>query len=143
GMAHVHAAQSDGRWDRAYAPIRSKSLPPELLAAIEADPKALETLAMLDSKNRFALAFRIGNLKTAAARERKISEFVAMLARGETLHPNAPPRAGKAPTRPRAAARESTATPRRGKATAQRAPAAAAEPTPARARVKKRAARRP
>lgn len=116
GMAQVTAAQADGRWERAYAPIRSKTLPPELLAAIEAEPRALETLATLDSRNRFALAFRVGNLKTAAARERKISEFVAMLARGETLHPNAAPRAKKAA-----------------------APAAA----PAKAGVKKRPARRP
>jgi hypothetical protein len=86
------------------------------LAAIEAEPRALETLATLDSKNRFSLAFRVGNLKTAAARQRKIAEFVAMLARGETLYPNAAPRADKA------------ATPR--------------TPKPARARVKKRAARR-
>jgi uncharacterized protein YdeI (YjbR/CyaY-like superfamily) len=116
GAAAVQAAQADGRWDRAYASSRSKSLPPELLAAIEAEPRALETLATLDSKNRFSLAFRVGNLKTAAARQRKIAEFVAMLARGETLYPNAAPRADKA------------ATPR--------------TPKPARARVKKRAARR-
>jgi uncharacterized protein YdeI (YjbR/CyaY-like superfamily) len=101
GMAQVEAAQADGRWERAYAPTRSKSLPAELLAAIEAEPRALETLASLDNRNRFALAFRIGNLKTAAARERKIAEFVAMLARGETLHPNAAPRA-KGTTAPRA-----------------------------------------
>jgi uncharacterized protein YdeI (YjbR/CyaY-like superfamily) len=107
GMAQVTAAQADGRWERAYAPIRSKSLPPELLAAIEAEPKALATLATLDSTNRFALGFRFGNLKTAAARQRKLTEFVAMLARGETLFPMAAPRAGKtkAPADPGAPAR--------------------------------------
>jgi len=151
GMAHVHAAEADGRWERAYAPIRSKALPAELLAAIEAEPKALETLATLDSKNRFALAFRVGNLKTAAARQRKIAEFVAMLARGETLYPNSPQRSGKVATRGKPASARATpaartASPRQAETPKQRAaPAAAraATPTPARARVKKRAARRP
>ena len=137
GMAQVHAAQADGRWQRAYAPIRSKSLPPELLAAIEADPQALKTLATLDSRNRFALAFRVGNLKTAAARQRKIAEYVAMLARGETLHPMAPARTGKP------AARTGKTATRAGKTTSPVAPPAAPPPARARTGVKKRAARRP
>ena len=114
GLAQVTAAQADGRWQRAYASSRSKTLPPDLLAAIEAEPRALETLATLDSAHRFALGFRVGNLKTAAARERKISEFVAMLARGETLFAQTAPAAKKA-----------------------------AASAPARAGVKKRPARRP
>jgi len=157
GMAQVQAAQADGRWQRAYAPPRSKSLPPELQEAIEAEPKALATLATLDSKNRFALSFRLGNLKTAAARQRKIAEYVAMLARGETLHPNAAPRADKAATprtpkatEPRsadtAARRPRTAAATRASADMPTTPpagkAAARTPKPARARVKKPASRR-
>lgn len=143
GMAQVEAAQADGRWERAYAPSRSKSLPAELLAAIEAEPKALATLATLDNRNRFALAFRFGNLKTAVARERKLTEFVAMLARGETLFPVPAPRAPK-PATPRAKTPATPAprapkpaTPRAHKAETSRTGKAATPP----ARVKKRAAR--
>jgi uncharacterized protein YdeI (YjbR/CyaY-like superfamily) len=90
GMSHVDAAKADGRWDRAYAPSRSASaetLPEDLKAAIEANPKALETLKSLGRQNLFALAFRVGNMKTAAGRARKIQTLVEMLARGETIVP--------------------------------------------------------
>jgi uncharacterized protein YdeI (YjbR/CyaY-like superfamily) len=40
----------------------------------------------LTKQNRFALAFRVGNLKTEAGRKKKIAEFVAMLKRGETIY---------------------------------------------------------
>ena len=44
-------------------------------------------LATLTAQNRFALAFRTGNMKTEAGRRKKIADFVQMLKRGETLHP--------------------------------------------------------
>jgi uncharacterized protein YdeI (YjbR/CyaY-like superfamily) len=92
GLAQVQAAQADGRWAAAYASPRSSSVPPELLAAIEANPRALATYRTLDRKNTYALGFRLMHLKTPAARERKIGEFVALLARGETLYPLSPVR---------------------------------------------------
>ena len=86
GLKHVEAAKADGRWDRAY---RSKDMqiPGDLQAAIDAEPKARAMLAKLSAQNRFALAFRIHNMKTAAGRKKKIEAFVAMLKRGETIHP--------------------------------------------------------
>lgn len=44
-------------------------------------------LPTLNEQNRFALAFRVHNLKTPAGRQKKISAFVDMLARGETIYP--------------------------------------------------------
>lgn len=87
GMAHVEAAKADGRWDRAYAPVSAKEAPADLMAAIEAEPAALATYQKLNSANRFALGFRVQNLKTQAAREKKIAGFVEMLKRGETIYP--------------------------------------------------------
>lgn len=92
GLAHVDAAKADGRWDKAYAPIRNASvetMPPDLKAAIEANPKALRTFETLGRQNLFALAFRVGNMKTPAGRARKIQTLVDMLARGETIVPEA------------------------------------------------------
>ena len=57
---------------------------------IEAEPKAREFFATLNSANRYALAFRTRNLKTAVGRQKRIAEFVQMLARGEAPHPNGP-----------------------------------------------------
>ena len=62
-------------------------VPTDLLAAIEAEPKALAMYKVLTAQNRFALTFRVHNLKTAAGREKKIKTFVEMLKRGETIYP--------------------------------------------------------
>jgi uncharacterized protein YdeI (YjbR/CyaY-like superfamily) len=87
GLRQVELAKADGRWDRAYASGQAMALPGDLLAAIEAQPKARATLARLNAQNRYALAFRLHQLKTEAGRKKKIAAFVAMLERGETIHP--------------------------------------------------------
>ena len=87
GMAHVQAAKADGRWERAYAGSASMAFPADLQAAIDAEPEARATLATLNAQNRYALAFRTHNMKTEAGRRKKIETFVAMLKRGETIHP--------------------------------------------------------
>jgi uncharacterized protein YdeI (YjbR/CyaY-like superfamily) len=90
GQRHVDAAKADGRWDAAYAPMRSatqETIPEDLRAAIEANSRALKTFRTLGRQNLFALAFRTNNMKTPAGRSRKIASLVAMLARGETIVP--------------------------------------------------------
>ena len=90
GQRQVDAAKADGRWDAAYAPMRSASeatIPGDLRAAIEANPRARKTFRTLGRRNLFALAFRTNNMKTPAGRAKKIAALVAMLARGETIHP--------------------------------------------------------
>jgi uncharacterized protein YdeI (YjbR/CyaY-like superfamily) len=90
GQRHVDAAKADGRWDAAYAPIRSAThatVPHDLRAAIETNPRARKTFQSLGRQNLFALAFRTNAMKTSAGRARKISALVAMLARGETISP--------------------------------------------------------
>ena len=64
--------------------------PADLLAAIAAVPAAQQTYEGLSRQNSFALTFRINSLKTAAGRAKRISSFVEMLARGETIYPQKP-----------------------------------------------------
>lgn len=87
GLREVEAARADGRWERAYASGKEMALPDDLLAAIEAEPKAREMLGKLSAQNRYALAFRMHHMKTEAGRKKRIESFVAMLARGETVYP--------------------------------------------------------
>ncbi|HEY8318410.1 MAG TPA: YdeI/OmpD-associated family protein [Amnibacterium sp.] len=87
GLAEVERAKADGRWDAAYAGQASAQVPDDLRAALDAEPAAAALFAELDSANRYAILFRIGSVKRAETRARKIAEYVAMLARGETLHP--------------------------------------------------------
>jgi uncharacterized protein YdeI (YjbR/CyaY-like superfamily) len=93
GQRQVDAARADGRWDAAYAPIRSATeatIPADLRAAIERSARAMKTFKTLGRQNLFALAFRTNNMKTPAGRARKITTLVEMLARGETIVPERP-----------------------------------------------------
>jgi len=93
GQRQVDAARADGRWDAAYAPMRSASrttIPADLRAAIEANARARKTFRTLGRQNLFSLAFRTANMKTPAGRAKKIAALVAMLARGETIFPERP-----------------------------------------------------
>ena len=87
GLAEVERAQADGRWAAAYAGAKTITVPDELAAALAANPRAAAGFATLDARNRFAVLFRIGNVKRADTRARKIATFVEMLERGETVHP--------------------------------------------------------
>jgi uncharacterized protein YdeI (YjbR/CyaY-like superfamily) len=87
GRAAVDAAKADGRWAKAYAPPSEAEAPADLLAAIAVDPAAQAMFDVLTKTNRFALIYRVNAVKRAQTRERKISEFVAMLARYETIYP--------------------------------------------------------
>ncbi len=87
GLAQVEAAKADGRWQRAYGGSKDMEVPAELLAAIAESPEAQATFERLTAQNRFAIAFRVHNLKTEAAKQRNIASLVAMLERGETIYP--------------------------------------------------------
>jgi uncharacterized protein YdeI (YjbR/CyaY-like superfamily) len=87
GLREVDAAKADGRWARAYGGSQDMKIPDDLQAAIDASPKAKAMLATLSAQNRFALAFRVHNLKTEAGRQKRIAAFVEMLERGETIYP--------------------------------------------------------
>ena len=96
GLRQAEAAKADGRWARAYR-VKGAEIPADLQAAIDAEPEARRTFETLSAQNRFALAFRTGNMKTEAGRRRRIESFVGMLKRGETIYPQ------KAATSPSAA----------------------------------------
>lgn len=87
GLQEVERARQDGRWDAAYAPASTATVPEDLQRALDADPAASAFFATLDRQNRYAILFRIQNVKKAETRARKIAQFVQMLSRGEKLHP--------------------------------------------------------
>lgn len=87
GRAAVERAKADGRWDRAYAGSASAVVPDDLAAAIAANPDAQAMFEVLSAQNRYALIFRLGQLKTEAGRAKRIGAFVDMLARHEAPYP--------------------------------------------------------
>jgi uncharacterized protein YdeI (YjbR/CyaY-like superfamily) len=87
GMIEVDRAKKDGRWEGAYSPASKSTIPDDLQKALDANKKAKAFFATLNSQNRYAILFRIQNVKKAETRARKIAQFVEMLANGEKLHP--------------------------------------------------------
>jgi len=85
GQHEIDRAKADGRWDSAYRQ-RDGDLPMELQDALNADPEIAEAFASQSAQNRFAMAFRVANLKRPASRAARVAEYVEMLKRGETLH---------------------------------------------------------
>jgi len=86
GLAQIEAAQTDGRWDAAYAPASQASVPADLQAALDASPRAAAFFATLSGANRYAILYRIGAVKKPETRARKIANFIEMLERHETVH---------------------------------------------------------
>ena len=86
GFAQIEAAKGDGWLEGAYAPASRTEVPIDLQKALDNNPKAFAFFETLNSRNRYAILYRIGNVKKAETRARKIAEFVAMLERGETIH---------------------------------------------------------
>jgi uncharacterized protein YdeI (YjbR/CyaY-like superfamily) len=87
GLREIDRARADGRWDRAYAGASTAKVPEDLRAALARNKKAAAFFETLDAKNRYAILYRTHNAKKAETRAERIAKFVAMLARGETIHP--------------------------------------------------------
>lgn len=87
GLAEVESAREDGRWVSAYACLGTITVPEDLDAALVANPAAAEFFATLNSINRYAILYRIGTVKRAETRARKIAQYVQMLAEHKVLHP--------------------------------------------------------
>ena len=87
GTAELERAKADGRWDAAYAGPADIEVPPDLAAALAAEPKAQAMFEALSRQNRYAVLYRIATAKRADTRTRRIKRYVTMLARGETIYP--------------------------------------------------------
>jgi uncharacterized protein YdeI (YjbR/CyaY-like superfamily) len=90
GEDEVRQAKADGRWNSAYAGQAAMAVPEDLADALAANPRARATFRKLTSANRYSILYRIGSAKKIETRARRIEQFVEMLARGETVHPQGP-----------------------------------------------------
>jgi uncharacterized protein YdeI (YjbR/CyaY-like superfamily) len=87
GLREVERAKADGRWEAAYAPQSTATVPDDLRLALEENDRAREFFETLNSTNRYAILFRIQDAKRPETRVRRIAKYVAMLAEGEKLYP--------------------------------------------------------
>jgi uncharacterized protein YdeI (YjbR/CyaY-like superfamily) len=87
GLREVERARADGRWDAAYDSHTTATVPPDLQAALDADPAAAAFFAGLSSTNRYAILYRVQEARRPETRARRIASYVAMLSEGRTIHP--------------------------------------------------------
>ncbi len=87
GLAEVARARGDGRWEAAYAGPATIEVPAALTAALAAEPAAAALWEKLSGQNRYAILHRIHTAVRPETKERRIQQFVDMLARGETVYP--------------------------------------------------------
>jgi uncharacterized protein YdeI (YjbR/CyaY-like superfamily) len=87
GLREVERAKADGRWEAAYDGSRTASVPDDLKRALDADERARAAFAALDSRNRYAILYRIQDAKRPQTRALRIERFVEMLAAGEKPYP--------------------------------------------------------
>jgi uncharacterized protein YdeI (YjbR/CyaY-like superfamily) len=87
GLREMQRAKADGRWESAYDSPRSATIPEDFQAALDKSAKAKAFYATLESRNRYAILYRIQTVKKPATRARKINEFITMLEKHEKIHP--------------------------------------------------------
>jgi len=92
GVDEVERAKRDGRWERAYDGSRSAELPADLVAAFARNARARQFFETLDSANRYAILYRVQTAKKPETRAERITRFVALCARHETIHPTVHPK---------------------------------------------------
>ncbi|OIQ71533.1 hypothetical protein GALL_468500 [mine drainage metagenome] len=87
GLKEIERAKLDGRWDAAYDSASKAAVPSDFQSALDSNARAKDFFETLDSRNRYAVLFRIQTAKKAETRAKKISQFVLMLERHEKVHP--------------------------------------------------------
>ena len=87
GLREVEAAKADGRWAAAYPPQSTATVPDELAACFEEHPEARPLFDQLDSRNRYAILYRVRTAKRPETREKRARTYVEMLLRGDTIYP--------------------------------------------------------
>jgi uncharacterized protein YdeI (YjbR/CyaY-like superfamily) len=87
GLQEVERAKADGRWDAAYEAQSKATVPDDLQRELEKNDLAREFFATLDSRNRYAILYRIQDAKKPETRARRIEKYVAMLGDHKTIYP--------------------------------------------------------
>jgi len=86
GLEEIEKAKADGRWDEAYEPQSSASVPPDFATALSANPDAEAFFATLTGARRYSFLYRIQDAKRPQTRAARIEKFVALLAEHKTLN---------------------------------------------------------
>ena len=79
GLAEVEAAKADGRWAAAYASQRNATVPPDLAAALAANPRAAKAFGALGKTRQFAVILDVVTARTPKTRSAHLHKAIAAL----------------------------------------------------------------
>lgn len=85
GLAEVEAAKADGRWEAAYAPASTITVPDDLRAALDANPQAGTFFQTLTGSDRYAFLYRLHHVTDPGKRTARIGDYIERLSAGRTL----------------------------------------------------------
>jgi uncharacterized protein YdeI (YjbR/CyaY-like superfamily) len=86
GLREVERAKADGRWETAYEPQRTATVPEDFARELNRHPAAKAFFATLSSANRYAVLYRVTTAARPATRAARIEKLIAMLEAGKTFH---------------------------------------------------------
>jgi uncharacterized protein YdeI (YjbR/CyaY-like superfamily) len=87
GLQQIDEAKKDGRWKKAYHSQSTATYPGDFLKEVGKNKKAKAFLEKLNRVNRYAIIYRLHSAKKPETREKRMKQFIAMLAKGEKLYP--------------------------------------------------------
>jgi uncharacterized protein YdeI (YjbR/CyaY-like superfamily) len=87
GHTAIETAKKNGQWEAAYDSPSNATVPNDFQAALDANPRAKAFFETINRTNRYAILWRIQTAKKPETRARRIGRFIAMLERGEKIHP--------------------------------------------------------
>lgn len=82
GLAEVRRAQQDGRWARAYESQRTATVPPDLAAALDAEPGARRAFEALDRTARYLTILPLLQSPTPEVRRTRLAKALRALTSG-------------------------------------------------------------
>jgi uncharacterized protein YdeI (YjbR/CyaY-like superfamily) len=87
GLVAIEQARQDGRWDAAYEPQSRAVVPDDLQRELDSNPTARAFFEGLDSRNRYAILYRLHDAKKPETRRRRLEQFLAMLSERRRIYP--------------------------------------------------------
>ncbi len=87
GLRQVELAKADGRWGSAYESQSKITIPPDFQSELDKNQQAKDFFSTLDSRNRYAILFRIQTAKKPETRSARIQKFIEMLAKNQRIYP--------------------------------------------------------
>ncbi len=86
GLKEIKLAKEDGRWEKAYDSPADMKIPDDFLKKISKQKKAFKFFETLNRANLYAIAWRLQTAKKPETREKRITQIIEMLSKGEKFH---------------------------------------------------------